>query len=151
MKIRPNTWRIFWLLSCLLFFTTTEKAAAQDAALSHKKHKIILQFTQSDSLAQKGLLKNLNNLTQALPKAQIRLVFHGRGVDALLIDKGLFIKELELLQQQKKVEMVVCENTLRERKIEKSELATFSMFVKAGIAEIVLKQEKGWKYVKLGQ
>lgn len=102
-------------------------------------------------MSQKGLVKNLTNLTQALPKAQIRVVFHGRGVDALHLKKGLYLKELAHSEEQGKLEIVVCENTLAERKIEKQELASFATFVKVGIAEIVLKQEKGWEYVELGQ
>jgi len=44
----------------------------------------------------------------------------------------------------------VCENTLKQRKIDKSEILPEASFVPVGIAELVLKQEEGWAYIKAG-
>jgi hypothetical protein len=45
---------------------------------------------------------------------------------------------------------MACENTLRERKIDKSEIVSEAGFVPAGIIEVVDKQTKGWAYIKAG-
>jgi intracellular sulfur oxidation DsrE/DsrF family protein len=41
-----------------------------------------------------------------------------------------------------------CENTIRERKIDRNTLLQQSGTVPSGVAEIVLKQEAGWAYLK---
>ncbi len=46
--------------------------------------------------------------------------------------------------------MVVCENTMRQKKIQKSQLLPFLETVPMGIGEIILKQEQGWAYIKAG-
>ncbi|MBK9338550.1 MAG: DsrE family protein [Lewinellaceae bacterium] len=48
------------------------------------------------------------------------------------------------------VDFVGCENTLRERKINRAELMPEVRTVPAGIIEIVKKQRKKWAYIKAG-
>ena len=43
-----------------------------------------------------------------------------------------------------------CENTLRERKIEKNEIVGEAVFVPSGVIEVVDKQMKKWAYLKAG-
>jgi intracellular sulfur oxidation DsrE/DsrF family protein len=45
---------------------------------------------------------------------------------------------------------VACENTLIERKIPKENIIPLAGFVKMAVAEIILKQEQGWSYIKAG-
>jgi intracellular sulfur oxidation DsrE/DsrF family protein len=53
--------------------------------------------------------------------------------------------------KKKGVAFVVCENTLMNRNISKVEFPqNIVEYIPAGIAEIVEKQEKGWKYIKGG-
>ena len=56
------------------------------------------------------------------------------------------IKELSA----KGVDFVACENTLRERKIARTELLDTCRTVPAGVVEIVIKQDAGWAYIKAG-
>jgi hypothetical protein len=51
----------------------------------------------------------------------------------------------------KGIDFVVCENTLKEKKVTKEEIIPEAAFVKAGIIEIVKKQEEGWSYIRAGQ
>ncbi|WP_228374860.1 DsrE family protein [Chryseobacterium oranimense] len=50
--------------------------------------------------------------------------------------------------QDKGVVMVQCENTLREKKIEKSELFEFVNYTPSGNGEMILRQDEGWAIVK---
>ena len=53
--------------------------------------------------------------------------------------------------QAKGVKFVVCENTLKNRKITKDAFPEILVeYIPAGIAEIVEKQEQGWSYIKGG-
>jgi hypothetical protein len=46
------------------------------------------------------------------------------------------------------VKFVACENTIRERKIDKATILPQSGFVPSGVSEVILKQEDGWAYLK---
>jgi uncharacterized protein len=45
---------------------------------------------------------------------------------------------------------LACENTIAERKLDRSKIIPEAGFVKAGIIHIVERQEDGWSYIKAG-
>ncbi len=69
--------------------------------------------------------------------------------EVLLKDKTNVQPEITTLKM-KGIQFVACENTLKQQKLEKSQIVTESGFVPVGIAEIVTKQEEGWAYIKAG-
>ena len=124
--------------------------AEKPVVVSTKKHKVIFQLTTSDTLSHKGLVRQLNNLLNAAPNAKLEVVCHGPGITFLQTD---VTKQAEKIKELKArgVDFVACENTLRERKIKPTDLLQQdSRIVPAGIVEIVMKQEKGWAYIKAG-
>jgi uncharacterized protein len=48
------------------------------------------------------------------------------------------------------VDFVACENAMREHKIKREDLVTDCRTVPSGVVEVVLKQDKGWAYLKAG-
>jgi intracellular sulfur oxidation DsrE/DsrF family protein len=52
--------------------------------------------------------------------------------------------------KSKNVNFVACRNTMKEKKIEEIQLFEGISYVQMGIAEIVVKQEQGWSYIKTG-
>ena len=57
----------------------------------------------------------------------------------------------EVIEMSKtNVQFSACENSMRKHHIEKSELLTVANTVPSGVAEVVLKQEAGWSYLKAG-
>ncbi|MES2796515.1 MAG: DsrE family protein [Bacteroidota bacterium] len=115
-----------------------------------KKHKVIFQMVSPDSLSHTSLMNNLRNLKEGWPLAQVEVVFYGGGIAMALAAKSKFSKELQDLAENKGVKMVVCENTMRMRKVTKDQLLPFIGTVPMGVGEIILKQEKGWSYLKAG-
>ena len=113
------------------------------------EHKIIIQFSSGDTLAQKGLRNNLRNLSNSWPQAKIEVVCHGPGINFLRTSTSNFATDIETYRQ-KGVVFAACENTLKERKIEKSEILPNIVFVPNGLVEIITKQEQGWSYIKAG-
>ena len=113
-------------------------------------HKVVFQFVSGDSLSQKSLMNNLKNFREGWPKAEVEVVFHGNGIYMVMNEKNNFTKELENFCTNKQVKMVVCENTMRQKKVQKSQLLPFVQTVPMGIGELVLKQEQGWSYIKAG-
>ena len=94
-------------------------------------------------------MKQIFNALATAPNSKIEVVCHNNGISFLQTAKtfqGDKIKELK----SKGVVFVACENTLRERKIDKTEIVPEAGFVPAGIIEVVDKQTKGWSYLKAG-
>jgi intracellular sulfur oxidation DsrE/DsrF family protein len=71
------------------------------------------------------------------------------GLEFLIPTKSKHIAAIKALHE-KGVRFVVCENTMKNRKITKDQLIPEVEYVPAGIAEIVEKQEQGWSYIKGG-
>jgi len=118
--------------------------------MQKSKHNLIMQLTSKDTLVHKGTIKQLNHLKDGWENdLSIEVVLHGPGIDFLRESTSKFQVEIDLLKARGII-FVVCENSLKERKIDKSEILPGHQFVPMGIGEIILKQEEGWSYVKAG-
>jgi uncharacterized protein len=114
-----------------------------------KKYKMVIHLTNGDTAVHRATVKQMFNALAAAPNTKIEVVCHNNGITFLQTAKtfqGDKIKEL----QAKGVIFAACENTLRERKIDKSEIVPDAIFVPAGIIEVVDKQSKKWAYIKAG-
>lgn len=120
-----------------------------DAQTKDKEHKIVFHLASSDTLVHKALVKQIANVLEFWKTAKIEVVVHNNGIGFMKQDEARFIKEIQSLNT-KGVVFAVCENTLKQRKIEKSQILNTGIFVPVGIAEIVLKEEEGWSYIKAG-
>ncbi len=139
-----------FIIFCL-FLASTMALFAQDEApvVTTKKLKVVFQLTTNDTLVQKGLAKQIQNFLVAAPNAKIEVVCHNNGITLLqnaTTKQGAKIKELSV----KGVDFVACENTMRERKIKREELVSECRTVPSGVVEVVLKQDKGWGYIRAG-
>lgn len=113
-------------------------------------HKVVMQLSSNDTLVWRGLMNNLKNLKAGWgDSVEIEVVAHGPGVEMLIAAKTT---QLEKIRHFKSlgIQFVACENTIRERNIPKESIIPESGFVKMGVGEIILKQEKGWTYIKTG-
>ncbi len=114
-----------------------------------KHHRIIFQLTTDDSLAHKSLMKQLANITSVAPDTEIEVVCHGPGLNMLVKSKSV-VQDRIFLMKKKGIKFVACEFSMRERNVVKEEILPEAGYVKAGIIEIVTKQEQGWSYIKSG-
>jgi intracellular sulfur oxidation DsrE/DsrF family protein len=135
---------LFLALICLLSVNSF-------AQIKPKDHKIVFQFTNAnDTLQQKAFVKQLENITAHWPNAKYEVVVYNQGVELVMKNNTKYQARLQSLKA-KGVNFVVCENTLKNRKISKDAFPEVLVgFVPAGIAEIVEKQEEGWSYIKGG-
>ena len=117
-------------------------------AANAQTHKVVVQLNTSDTLVWHGALKNISNLQTALgPTTQIELVAHGSGIGILIDGKTTQKAKIAELAATG-VLFKACENTIRERKIDRSTILTQAGTVPSGVAEVVFKQEAGWAYLK---
>jgi uncharacterized protein len=118
-------------------------------AQSNKSYKIVFQLTSNDTLVHKALIKQINNTLATAPKSKIEVVCHSNGITML---QNTLTKQSESIKKlaAQGVVFAACENTIRERKIEKTSIVPESVVVPSGIIEIVAKQNKKWAYIKAG-
>lgn len=117
-------------------------------ASNAQTHKVVVQLNTSDTLVWHGALKNISNLQTALgSNTQIELVAHGSGIGILIDGKTTQKAKIAELAASG-VMFKACENTIRERKIDRATILIQAGTVPSGVAEVVLKQEAGWSYLK---
>ena len=118
------------------------------SAYAQKAHRVVIQINSADTTVWHGAMRNIANMQTALGNnTQIEVVAHGSGIGLLIASKTTQqAKIVELAAMG--VKFVACENTIRERKIDKATILPQSGFVPSGVSEIILKQEEGWAYLK---
>ena len=135
-----------FLFLFLTFAISTPSVFAQKV-VSTKEHKVVIHLTSNDTLVHKAIVRQMNNLLTAAPNAKIEIVCHSSGIEFLMAAKTKQAKGIAELKA-KGVIFAACENTMRERKIEKSEILSEAIYVPAGILEVIMKQEEGYSYIK---
>lgn len=114
--------------------------------------KVVYHINNTE-LQANDALRNIGNHLEVNPKAKIVVVTHARGVDMLMKDAkdkngspyGAKISELKL----QGVQFDICQITLRNRKIEKSQFVQEATYVPSGVAEITrLQQREGYAYLR---
>jgi len=112
------------------------------------KYKVVIQLSDNDTFIQKSILRQITNLLEALEDVAVEVVTHSYGIDLLLA--GTPFHEVIHRLEQKGVAFLVCENTLKHEKLERSQLLDTIRTVPAGVAHIVRRQAEGWGYIKAG-
>src|SRR5262245_16674907 len=114
--------------------------------------KVVYHLNSGVDQAVNGL-RNIRNHLEVNPKAQIVVVAHANGVDYLM--KGMkdangnsFETQVGDLKLQG-VQFDVCEITLRNRNLQRSQFIQDASFVPSGVAEIArLQQREGYAYLR---
>ena len=114
--------------------------------------KVVYHLNSGLEQATNGL-RNIRNHLEVNPKARIVVVAHAQGVDYLM--KGMKDKNgnpYDLIVEDLKslgVRFEVCEITLRNRKLSRSQFIDDATFVPSGVAEIArLQQREGYGYLR---
>ena len=114
--------------------------------------KVVYHINDSGAQAVNAL-RNIGNHLEVNPKARIVVVTHAQGVDFLM--KGAkdrngnpYDVRVEELKGQG-IQFDVCEITLRNRKLTRSQFIPEATFVPSGVAEITrLQQREGYAYLR---
>ncbi|MBK6753957.1 MAG: DsrE family protein [Flavobacteriales bacterium] len=114
-----------------------------------RHHRIIMQLTSGDTLVHKNLMKQFRNMKEAAPTMQLEVVCHGPGMDMLMSDRSIVQEKVKEFAA-KGIVFLACENTIKERSLDRTKVVPDAGYVKAGIIHIVERQEDGWSYIKAG-
>jgi intracellular sulfur oxidation DsrE/DsrF family protein len=140
--------KIVFLL--LLTFVGTQLSNKLNAQATDVKHKVVIQLNTADTSAWSSTIGNIKNLQKLWPNnVVVEVVIHGKALDLLVAAKTHLTNEL-IEMSKTNVQFSACENSMRKHHIDKSELLSIANTVPSGVAEVILKQEAGWSYLKAG-
>lgn len=137
------------LLTPIMLLTLTLMAFSQSSPVNKTKYKIVVQLVSGDTAVQRGALTQVHHALLEAPNSKIEVVCHSGGIVILQSSKTTLANEIKDLQNQG-VQFAACANSMRLRKIDKSDIVPQAIIVPAGVIEIVDKQSKGWAYLKAG-
>ncbi|WP_439482321.1 DsrE family protein [Cyclobacterium plantarum] len=131
----------------VLFLSSPFLLKAQ--VVDQEVHRVVFQITKGEAADQEQAVGQLNNILKALPNAEIEVICHGKALP-LLLEAESQVKDgiVDLLTRG--VVFAACENTMRRAKASKEDLISGVITVPSALAEIILKQEQGWAYIKAG-
>ncbi|WP_020604910.1 DsrE family protein [Spirosoma spitsbergense] len=137
---------VSFLMTAAITVNAQKKPAEFHGATPTKAHyQVVYQLNTDDDGKIKGTLRNIQNALddpRLKGKLEVELVVHGAGVAVYRTDKPY--EELVKGLQSRGVILAMCENTMRERKIDKKELFPFVSYVPSGNGELILRQQEGW-------
>lgn len=113
-----------------------------------KEHKVVIQLNTADTASWSSTIGNIKNLQKIWPNnISIEVVVHGKGLDLLVTNKTHLASDVIGLTKDGVV-FSACENSMRKHNVTKADLLPVAITVPSGVAELVLKQEQGWSYLK---
>jgi intracellular sulfur oxidation DsrE/DsrF family protein len=140
MKILLKTTALLYVL-----IITIASVKAQD---NIKEHKVVIQLNSADTALWNSTIGNIKNLQKIWPdQLKIEVVIHGKALGFALKEKTHVESELKALMSGN-LRFIACENTMKKQAVTKDMLVSGIETVPSGVAEIILKQELGWAYLK---
>ena len=142
---------IYFVFLLKLMFTTnlcfSQKQIPTDQV---KIHNVVIQLNTADTASWSSVIGNIKNIQKVWPNnLNIEVVVHGKAIEFLVKDKTYFTNDIQMLSLQG-VKFNACENTMRKHNITVDMLIKVASTVPSGVAEVIMKQEQGWSYLKSG-
>ncbi|MEO8486936.1 MAG: DsrE family protein [Betaproteobacteria bacterium] len=111
-------------------------------------NKVVMQVSDSDPGKWNLALNNAKNLQADLGASNvaIEIVAYGPGISMLKADSVVGNRIGEALGAG--VQVVACENTMRNQKLAKADMLGGIGYVGAGVVEIMQRQQQGWAYIR---
>jgi len=123
-------------------------AVPEAGAQALPANKLIMQVSDNDPAKWSLALNNAKNVQADLgaQNVAIEIVAYGPGLAMLKADSVAANRIAEAMGAGVKV--VACENTMTNQKIAKDDMLAGIGYVKAGVVEIMQKQQAGWAYLR---
>jgi intracellular sulfur oxidation DsrE/DsrF family protein len=110
---------------------------------------LVFDLTSRDSLEQKAVMRWVNEITAANPKAELEVVMYGKGLELVMPEKSTMTAEVKEAMKNPNVSFRVCEGAMRNNKVSRDQMLPGITTVPDGIYEIISKQREGWGYIKV--
>ena len=122
--------------------------AQHTSATGQKRHKIVIQVSDSDPAKWSLALNNAKNLQDDVgaDNVDIEIVAYGPGIGMLKLESPSGARVADALTA--KVKVFACENTMRGQKLTRDDMLPALSYVPAGVTEIMTRQSEGWAYLR---
>ena len=112
------------------------------------KHKALIQVSDNDAQKWNLALNNARNMQDDLnaDAIDLEIVVYGPGIGMLKADSPVSKRVADALKAG--VQVVACENTMRNQKLVRADMLPGIGYVDAGVVEIMKKQQQGWAYIR---
>jgi uncharacterized protein len=137
------------VLTGFLSATFLVAARAQSTASpSQKQQKIAIQMSDNDPVKWNLALNNAKNIQEELGAANVdvEIVAFGSGVQMLKLDSVVNARLGEATKAGGK--LLACENSMRNLKVSKDDIAPTVGYVPAGVVHLMRRQTEGWAYLR---
>ena len=123
-------------------------AVAQPSGATAERNRVVMQVSDNDPGKWNLALNNAKNLQADLgrDKVDIEIVAYGPGIGMLKRESAVGTRIDEALTAG--VTVVACENTMAGQKLQKTDMLPGIGYVKAGVVEIMQKQQQGYAYLR---
>lgn len=113
-----------------------------------EKAKVVFQVSDADPKKWNLALNNAKNVQTDLGKenVEIEIVAYGPGIGMLKLESEVGNRITEAAGTGVKV--VACENTMKGQKLSKDDMLANIGYVKAGVVELMQKQQAGYTYIR---
>ena len=121
---------------------------AADAAAASVRPKVIFQVSDNDPAKWNLALNNAKNIQHDLGKdnVDIELVAYGPGLNMLKLESAVSGRVADATGQG--VKIMACENTMTNTRTTRADMLPNIGYVKAGVVELMEKQQQGWAYIR---
>ncbi len=139
------TRRTFMLAAASTLAVAISSASAQT---SKSANKVVVQVSDNDPAKWNLALNNARNLQADLGRdnVEIEIVAYGPGLGMLKADSIVANRVDEAIGAGTKI--VACENTMAAQKVTRDDMLPKVGYVKAGVVELMQKQQQGWAYLR---
>jgi intracellular sulfur oxidation DsrE/DsrF family protein len=137
--------RLFVTAATLAAAALTVPAAVAQALPANK---LVMQVSDGDPAKWNLALNNAKNVQADLgaQNVAIEIVAYGPGIAMVKADSVVGNRIAEAMSAGVKV--IACENTMTNQKLAKDDMLKDIGYVKAGVVEIMQKQQQGWAYLR---
>ena len=112
-------------------------------------YNVAFDLTRSDPEVHARVIRWINLITEADPKAKIVVVFYGKSLNMVTKEKSSVADDIQKAVAANKATFKVCEVAMKVHEINKSNLLPGVQTVPDGIYELVKKQAEGYGYIKV--
>jgi len=122
--------------------------ALPTAVQAADKAKLVVQVSDANPATWNLALNNIKNVQKDLGKdnVDLELVAYGPGIGMLKADAEVANRIDEAVDSG--VQVMACENTMRGQKLSKADMNAKIGYVKAGVVEILQRQQQGYAYLR---
>jgi intracellular sulfur oxidation DsrE/DsrF family protein len=142
----PTRRHVLIVLAALVASAAAPATLAQTA--QPPKHKALIQVSDNDPQKWNLALNNARNMQDDLnaDAIDLEIVVYGPGIGMLKADSPVAKRIADALKAG--VQVVACENTMRNQKLQRADMLAGIGYVDAGVVEIMKKQQQGWAYIR---